>query len=257
MLRLPLFTGLVVLVLMVDAIDAYGFGFGLDAPDLGGASLASKNGDSAGCTAGGVAKSMFWMSDCLARSSSVVAGSSVCSASGDDTVGACLPDEEADALLASRLGAFPFAPPTVTCFTFAKVELDELFTDGFGERLLPCPGIITCSIFTLPSSSGVTDVCVEPGVSDELLDLTETIRAAPVGRAAVDAGMGCAVASSQKTESVATESRIKDGEIDAIVYRVSLLLLYRVSRLPDLMLDAPDHVLSRKSPGRKNRASPS
>jgi hypothetical protein len=43
---------------------------------------------------------------------------------------------------------------------------------------------------TLPSSSGVTDVWVESGASDELLDFTETMRAAPGGRAAVEAGIG-------------------------------------------------------------------
>ena len=196
---------------------------GLVEPDLlaGGASLASKKGESGCCTAGGVAKSMILRRDALARSSSVAAGSS-CSARGEDTAGACLVDEEADASLGCRIGKRPF-PPTVTCFGLANVELDELFTDGFGESPLPCPGIITCSILTRPSSSGVIEVCVDPGASDELLDFTDTIRA-PTAREAVDAGIGWAVASSKKA-SEATESRISEGEIDAIVYRVSRLLL--------------------------------
>ena len=121
----------------------------------------------------------------MARSS----GSSVCSASGEEIAGACLIDVVVDASLACRIGKRPLLL-TVTCFGLANVELALLFTDGFGERPLPCPGIITCNILTLPSSSGVTELWVESGASDELLDLTETMRAAPCGRAAVEAGIG-------------------------------------------------------------------
>lgn len=192
MLRLPLFTGLVWLVLTVDAIEAYGLSFGLEDLGLllpgGGASEASKKGDSTGCTAGGVAKSMFFMRERLAGSAAEDSSAGFpSSARGEETAGVCLLDAAVDASLPCLTGKRPLAP-TVTCFGFAKEELEPLFTDGVGESPpLPCPGIITCSIFTLPSS-GVPDPVSESGVSDERPDFTETIRAAP--EEAVWAGIG-------------------------------------------------------------------
>ncbi len=82
--------------------------------------------------------------------------------------------------------------------------------------------------------------------ADDVLDLTDTMRGAK--RVAAVAGIGWEDASFVNM-SEPTESRMSDGEIEAMVYRVS--------RLSELIDDDPDHVLSRRSPGRKNRASPS
>ncbi len=100
-----------------------------------------------GCTAGGVAKSMFcikldasrpWEPDADASDSSF-------SASGDEMLGAWLLVEvTVDASLTLRTGNRPLLP-TVTCLTLPALRKELL-----GARPAPWPGIITCSVFTLP-----------------------------------------------------------------------------------------------------------
>ena len=173
-------------------------------------------------------------------------------ASGEDVVGAWLLDVVVEASLTWRTGNRPL-PPTVTCFAFPTRELAVLRTDGFGESPLVWPGINTCRVLLFPVS-GVVCVLPERPDSDDELDLRETIRGAAFATAV--AGMGWVVASSHTT-SEAIESRISEGVIDAMVYRVSLLLLYLISLLPEVTEEVADQVLSLRSPGRKNSASPS
>jgi hypothetical protein len=183
-----------VLAPTVDAMEAYGF----SREPPGGCSEASKKGDSVGCAEGGDEASVSSAGDSR-------------SAKGEETVGACLLVPVAvEASLVWRTGKRPLIPPTWTCFAFPAER-----TDVLGESPLPWPGIITCSPFGLPSSGDCTELLLlAERELEDVLDLTDTMRGA--SRVAAVAGMGVEAALSMNV-SEATESRMSEGEMEAIV----------------------------------------
>ena len=146
----------------------------------------------------------------------------------------------------------------MTCVARPEIEPVVLRKEEFGEGpTSPCPGIMTCRLFALPAkpafsfSEGIEGELRNVGVSDDPEDLTDTMRGA--ARVTVVAGIGVVVASSRYT-SDAIEDLAREGVMDCIVYCVSL---FPAIPAPDATDDVAEYELSRKSPGRKNRASPS
>lgn len=173
-----------------------------------GRSEASKKGDSTGWMAGGVAKSMFIIR--LEPSVASFVESSFPPASGDEIFGACLlVDVVFEASLACRTGKRPLVGGTVTCFALPALRKEVLGDSPWDGMTIwgPLPLPLSCGdggpLLLLPESEVVEGV-----------DLTDTIRGA--SRAAAVAGMGCADASSMNISEL-MESRIKDGEMEAMV----------------------------------------
>lgn len=190
--------------------------------------------------AGSAAREVAFIRLLLARACSSSSSESVAvSTNGDETAGACFTcDETLESLACRAMGNLPLPFPTVTFVALAKPPFP---TAGEAVGELFCSGTITFTVLGLLDRG-------DSEAGDEACEvLTETMRGA--ARTTLVAGMGTSVASSRYTSDI-IDDLASDGVIDWRVYCVSRLL-------PDLIEEPSEYVLSLKSPGLKNSASPS